>query len=42
MDDLKTQVTAAADGIPVELIIDNTILFTEQIVIQKCRHYLER
>ena len=36
MDDLKTQVTAAAaDGIPVELIIDNTILFTEQIVIPK-------
>lgn len=34
MDDLKTQVTAA-DGIPVELIIDNTILFTEQIVIPK-------
>ncbi len=33
MDDLKIQVAAAADGVPVELIIDNTILFTEQIVI---------
>ena len=41
MDDLKTQVTAAADGIPVELIIDNSVYRTN-CHSKKCRHYLER